>query len=246
MKKRLSGILTLLLVLVVQIAFAQDKTITGTVTDGTGMPLPGVNVVVQNTTRGTQTDFDGNYTISASEGEVLVFSYLGFTTVNYTVGTTSRIDVTLSEDAAQLEEVVVVAYGTQSKRSIVGSVVSLGEEVLEEQQLTTVTNAIQGNVPGVNMLTSGGQPGENPTIRIRGIGSINASAEPLIIVDGAPFNGNINSISADQIESMNVLKDASSTALYGSRGSNGVIVITTKKGGFNQDAQLRVTAVGGM
>nr|WP_274704454.1 TonB-dependent receptor [Salinimicrobium profundisediminis] len=247
MKRKLSGILTLLLVLVVQIAFAQDNLITGTVTNGQGMPLPGVNVLVKNTSRGTQTDFDGNYAIRASEGEVLVFSYVGFKAAEYVIDeSTTRVNLTLEEDAAQLEEVVVVAYGTQSKRSIVGSVVSLGEEVLEEQQLTTVTSALQGNVPGVNMLTSGGQPGENPTIRIRGIGSINASAEPLIIVDGAPFNGNINSISADQIESMNVLKDASSTALYGSRGSNGVIVITTKKGAFNSEPGLTVTAIGGV
>ena len=246
MKQKLSGILTLLMVLVVQISFAQQKSITGTVVDSEGLPLPGVNVLIQNTNRGTQTDFDGNYTIQASEGEILVFSYVGFETASMVVGTIGRIDVTLAPDAAELQEVVVVAYGTQSKRSIVGSVVSLGEEVLEEQQLTSVTSAIQGNVPGVNMLTGGGQPGENPTIRIRGIGSINASAEPLIIVDGAPFNGNINTISADQIESMNVLKDASSTALYGSRGSNGVIVITTKRGGFNQDTKIRVTANGGM
>ncbi|MGB7786733.1 MAG: carboxypeptidase-like regulatory domain-containing protein, partial [Salinimicrobium sp.] len=247
MKRRLSGILTLLMVLVVQIAFAQDNLISGTVVDGQGMPLPGVNVLVKNTTRGTQTDFDGHYSIRASEGETLVFSYVGFKAAEYVIDeSTTTVNVTMEEDAAQLEEVVVVAYGTQSKRSIVGSVVSLGEEVLEEQQVTSVTSAIQGNVPGVNLLTSGGQPGENPTIRIRGIGSINASAEPLIIVDGAPYNGNINSISADQIESMNVLKDASSTALYGSRGSNGVIVITTKKGGFDSEPQLKVTAVGGI
>ncbi|NJW54776.1 TonB-dependent receptor plug domain-containing protein, partial [Salinimicrobium oceani] len=119
------------------------------------------------------------------------------------------------------------------------------EETLEQQQLTSVTSAIQGNVPGVAMVMSGGQPCENPTIRIRGIGSINASSEPLIIVDGAPFNGNINSISADQIESMNVLKDAASTALYGSRGANGVIVITTKRGSLNTAPTIRLTAVGG-
>lgn len=246
MKKRLKGVLTLLLVFLVQVSFAQDKLVTGTVTDPQGMPLPGVNVIIKDTNRGTQTDFDGKYSISASEGEVIVFSFLGFQSLEYTVGNVSQIDVQLSENAAELDEVVVVAYGTQTKRSIVGSVVSLGSEELEEQQLTTVTAAIQGTVPGVNILTSGGQPGENPTIRIRGVGSINASAEPLIIVDGAPFNGNINSISADQIESMNVLKDASSTALYGSRGSNGVIVITTKKGGFNAEPTIKVTAVGGM
>lgn len=246
MKKKLNGILTLFLALVVQLTFAQEKTITGTITDPQGIPLPGVNVVIENTSRGTQTDFDGNYTIRASEGEVIIFTFVGFETARFTVGNISRIDATLGEDTAQLEEVVVVAYGTQSKRSIVGSVASLGEEVIENQQLTSVTSALQGNVAGVNIISSGGQPGDNPTIRIRGIGSINASAEPLIIVDGSPYNGNINSISPDQIESMNVLKDASSTALYGSRGSNGVIVITTKKGGLNQDTNINVTTVTGI
>ncbi|HSP82347.1 MAG TPA: TonB-dependent receptor [Gillisia sp.] len=246
MKKRLNGILTLLLVLVVQLTFAQEKTVTGTVVDENGVPLPAVNVIVQGTSRGTLTNFDGEYSINASQGETLVFSYVGYISGTFLVGDASRIDVTLGEDAAQLDEVVVVAYGTQTKRSIVGSVVSLGEETLEKQQLTTVTQALQGNVPGVNILTSGGQPGNNPTIRIRGVASINASADPLIIVDGAPFNGNINSISGDQIESMNVLKDASSTALYGSRAANGVIVITTKRGGFNQAPKVTLTTSSGL
>lgn len=225
--------------------YAQDNLITGTVADASGIPLPGVNIVVQGTNTGALTDFDGNYSIRATKGEILVFTFVGFESVRYTVGDVSRIDVTLGEDTSQLDEVVVVAYGTQSKRSIVGSVVSLGEEILERQQLTSVTSAIQGNVPGVAMVTSGGQPGENPTIRIRGVGSINASAAPLIIVDGAPFNGNINSISPDQVESLNVLKDAASTALYGSRGANGVIVITTKKGGFNSEPVISLTAITG-
>ena len=245
MKKRLNGILTLLLVFVVQISFAQEKMVTGSVTDEEGLPLPGVNVIQKGTNNGAQTDFDGEYKIAVDQGETLVFSYVGFLSQEVTVSS-QTINVTLNVDNGALEEVVVVAYGTQSKRSIVGSVVSLGEEVLEEQQLTTVTSALQGNVAGVNLLTSGGQPGENPTIRIRGVGSINASADPLIIVDGAPFNGNINAISADQIESMNVLKDAASTALYGSRGSNGVIVISTKKGGFNAEPKLTVTGVTGI
>ena len=245
MKNKLHGILTLLLAFVVQFTFAQENTITGTVVDDDGLPLPGVNVIIQNTNRGTQTNFDGEYTIDASQGEVLVFSYVGYETATVVVGTPSIIDVTLGPDSSELDEVLVVAYGSQSKKSIVGSVASLGEETLQKQQLTTVTQAIQGNVPGVNILTSGGQPGTNPTIRIRGVASINASADPLIIVDGAPFNGNINSISGDQIESMNVLKDASSTALYGSRAANGVIVITTKKGGFSSAPSVNISSTMG-
>src|SRR5690606_14396940 len=118
----------------------------------------------------------------------------------------------------------------QTKKSLVGSITSLGTETIESQQLTSVTQALQGTVAGVNVITAGGQPGTNPTVRIRGISSINANAGPLYVVDGVPFNGNLNSIIPDQIESMNVLKDASSTALYGSRGANGVILITTKRG----------------
>src|SRR5690606_14574346 len=226
MKAKLAWMLAPFLVLCMSISFAQEKAISGNVTDQDGLPLPGVSIVVVGTTNGTQTDFDGNYSITAATGQVLRFSYIGQSTVEVTIGASNTINVQMEEDAQALEEVVVVAYGSQTKKSLVGSVVSLGEDVLEQQQITTITSAIQGSVPGVNILASGGQPGENPTIRIRGIGSINASADPLIVVDGAPYNGNINSISADQIESMNVLKDASSTALYGSRGSNGVIVIT--------------------
>jgi len=221
---------------------AQDNLITGTVVDEDGLPLPGVNVIVEDTNRGTQTNFDGYYSIEASQGEVLVFSYVGYETASITVGAPSTINVTLDTDSSELDEVIVVAYGRQREKAVVGSIASLGSDEIEKQQLTTVTQAIQGNVPGVNLLTSGGQPGVSPTIRIRGVSSINASADPLIIVDGAPFNGNINSISADQIETMNVLKDASSTALYGSRGANGVIVITTKRGGYNSAPSFNVTS----
>ncbi len=245
MEKKLNGILTLLLAFVVQLTFAQQKTVTGTVVGEDGGSLPGVNVIIQGTNQGTQTDFDGNYSINTASGQILVFSYVGYATKSVTVGTSNTIDVTLGIDAAALDEVIVVAYGTQTQKSIVGSVTSLGSETLDKQQLTSVTSAIQGTVAGVNVITSGGQPGTNPTIRIRGIGSINASAEPLIVVDGVPFNGNINSISGDQIESMNVLKDASSTALYGSRAANGVILITTKKGSFNSQPTLNLSSVTG-
>ena len=145
-----------------------------------------------------------------------------------------------------IEEVVVVAFGKQKKESIVGSVVSVDQSVISNQQATSVLTAIQGSVPGVNLISSGGQPGDTPAIRIRGFSSINAAQDPLIILDGAPFMGNINSISQDQIETMNVLKDASSTALYGSRGANGVIIITTKKGKRNQKPQLSLTALTGV
>lgn len=142
----------------------------------------------------------------------------------------------------KIDEVVVVAFGKQKREALVGSVSVVDKKVLETQQLTSVTSAIQGSVPGVQLISSGGQPGENPLIKIRGTASINASTNPLIILDGVPFNGNINSISQDQVESINVLKDASSTSLYGSRGANGVILINTKKGRKNQAPRLEFSA----
>ncbi|UMB61929.1 TonB-dependent receptor [Lutibacter sp. A80] len=238
MKTKFNGILTLLLALLVQISFAQEKTISGTVSDETG-PLPGVNVIIKGTANGTQTDFDGKFNLKASAGDVLVFSYVGMTTIEKTVGSSSTMNVTMT-GSNLLEEVVVVAYGSQTKKSIVGAVTVVDSDVIEKQQVTSVTSALQGSVPGVNIISSGGQPGDNATIRIRGIGSINASQDPLIVVDGAAFNGNLNTISPDQIESLNVLKDASSTALYGSRGSNGVILITTKKGKLSSPTKISI------
>lgn len=229
MRLKFKWIFTLLIALSMQFSFAQEKTVSGIVSDQSG-PVPGVNVVVKGTNRSAQTDFDGKYAVRASSGEVLMFSFIGMNDVSVTVGASSSVNVKLQSTAKSLEEVVVVAYGKQKAKSIVGSVVTVGKEVLEKQQATSVLTALQGSVAGVNIISAGGQPGENPVIRIRGTGSINASSEPLIILDGAPFSGNLNSISSDQIESMSVLKDASSTALYGSRGSNGVIVITTKRG----------------
>jgi TonB-dependent SusC/RagA subfamily outer membrane receptor len=237
MKTKFKGVLALFLVLFVQISFAQKKNVSGTVSDISG-PLPGVSILVQGTGTGVETDFDGKYSIKASSGDVLIFRYLGYKTTKKTVGSSNTINLQMEEDSSTLDEVVVVAYGSQTKESIVGSVAVVTNEVLEKQQLVSVTNALQGTVSGVNIIASGGQPGNNPTIRIRGVGSINADASPLIILDGTPYNGNINSISSDQIESMNVLKDASSTALYGSRGANGVILINTKKGRLNAPTKI--------
>jgi len=238
MKTKFNGILALLLALVVQFTFAQEKQISGTVSDETG-PLPGVSVIIKGTSNGVETDFDGLYQIMAKQGDVLVFSYVGMEEKNVTVGSSNLLNVKMT-GGNLLEEVVVVAYGSQSRKSIVGAVAVIDSEVLENQQVSSVTSALQGSVSGVNIVSAGGQPGDNPTIRIRGIGSINASADPLIILDGAPFNGNLNTISSDQIKSMNVLKDASSTALYGSRGANGVILITTKRGRVNSPTVVDV------
>ena len=241
MKLKLTWLLTLILAFSIQFSNAQEKSISGEVTSSIdGLPLPGVSVIVKGTTRGAQTDFDGKYTINGSAGEVLVFSFIGMKSDEATIGASSTINMSLDEDVAALDEVVVVAYGTQTKQSIVGSVGVVSSEVIANQQVTSPLRAIQGTVPGVNILTAGGQPGSNPTIRIRGFGSINAEQGPLIVLDGAAYNGNLNTISQDQIESISVLKDASSTSLYGSRGANGVIVITTKKGRRNSAPKVTI------
>ena len=243
MRLKFKWIYTLLLALSMQFSFAQEKTVSGVVSDGTG-PVPGANVIVKGTKNGVQTDFDGKFSIKAKVGDVLLVSFVGMQDASAKVGATNTVNFKL-QIGKSLDEVVVVAYGKQKAKSIVGSVVTIGKEVLEKQQATSVLTALQGSVAGVNIIAAGGQPGDNPTIRIRGIGSINASSEPLIILDGAPFSGNLNTISSDQIQSMSVLKDASSTALYGSRGSNGVILITTKRGRLGSPAKVNFsTSVG--
>ena len=215
--------------MVFQVALAQ-QTVTGTVTDADGLPIPGATVSVKGTSTATTADFDGNYSIAASNGDVLVISYVGYNATEITVnGATANASL---ESSTALDEVIVVGYGKQDKKSLVHAVETVTSEELEKIQATNITQALQGTVSGVTVLTTGGVPGAGQTIRIRGIGSINASASPLIIVDGAIWAGGLNSIPQEQVESISVLKDASA-AIYGSRGSNGVIIINTKKGKKN-------------
>ena len=243
MKTKFIQILTLALIAVFQVALAQ-QVVTGSVTDQDGMPLPGATVVIKGTSSATSADFDGNYTIAAKNGDVLVASYVGYSKTEVNVNA-ATVNISLSKNTG-LDEVIVTAYGTQTKQSLVGSVAVIDAELIENQKVTSITQALQGTVPGVNIITSGGVPGTNPTIRIRGVGSINAAASPLIIVDGAPYAGNLNSISQDQVESISVLKDASATALYGSLAANGVILITTKSGELNSKAKISVNLRSGV
>ena len=242
MKTKFNGILTLLLALVVQISFAQEKTVSGTVSDDSGA-LPGVSVLIKNTTVGTETDFDGKYSIKTKSGDVLVFSYLGYTSVEKTVGNSNTIDVTLKEDANVLDEVVVLGYGTKTKNELTGSVVTVKAAQIRDVPVVSVDQALQGRVAGLQISSTSGTPGAVQDIRIRGAGSLSASNSPLYVIDGVPvvsgdFSGSgassslsvLASLNAADVESMTVLKDASATAAYGARGSNGVIVITTKKG----------------
>lgn len=241
MKRGLQGLLTLFLVFLAQFAFAQEQLVTGTVTDEQGMPLPGVNVVVENTNRGVQTDFDGNYSIEASPGEVLVFSYLGFASERRAVGNDRIVNVQLGEDAAELDEVVVVGYGTQSKRQLTDNVAKLTAADIEEVPTPSIQNALSGKAAGVQVSQTNGKVEGGINIRIRGVASIGAGSEPLYVLDGVPLINNNESsngaptnplltLSSNEIESIDILKDASAAAVYGSRGANGVVIITTKKG----------------
>ena len=211
--------------------YGQTIRVTGTVTDATdGQTLPGVTIMVQGTTQGTVTDINGRYELSVAPTAVLVFSFVGMDSQEVPVDGRTVINVALRLDATQLEEVLVVAYGTARRSSFTGSVSSVSAEKLEAIQVSDITKALEGMSSGIQSTSGLGQPGATADIRIRGVGSVNASSAPLYVVDGFPYSGNINTIPVSDIESITVLKDASATALYGSRGANGVIVITTKRG----------------
>ena len=232
MKTKFSGILTLFLAFVVQISFAQDKTVSGVVSDDNGIPLTSATVLVVGTSNGTSTDFDGNYSIKTKVGDKLQFSYVGYSNKVVTVGSTSTINMTLAPDN-QLEEVVVVGYGTTTKQSFTGTAKVVTAENLEAKSYSNVSQALAGEAAGVTVINTSGQPGTTSTIRIRGFGSVNGNRDPLYVVDGVPVSGSLNSISPADIKSTTILKDATATAVYGSRGANGVILITTKRGSAN-------------
>ncbi len=215
---------------------AQERTVSGIVSSKEdNLPLPGVSVRIKGTTNGTQTGPNGNFSLSipGSKG-VLVFTYVGYATQEIAVGSKSNINVSLISDATQLGEVVVVAYGTARKQEITGSVATMSSGEIGKRAVTNVTNALAGIAPGISVTSGNGQPGTGAAIRLRGFGSFNASNSPLYVVDGSVFDGDIGDINQNDVESISILKDATSTALYGSRGGNGVIIITTKKGKLGQ------------
>lgn len=236
-------------------ANAQEKKVSGTVTDISNMPLPGVNIIIKGSKKGASTDFDGNYSIPVTAGQTLVFSYVGFKTSEVIVGSGNVYSISLDTDNSQLDEVVVVGYGTQKRKDVTGAVASIKSESFNDALPVAPEQLLQGKIAGVNIVQSSGQPGASSTVRIRGTSSISASNEPLYVVDGVPLQfGSANNkvstggtdgssplseeainplalINPADIESIDVLKDASATAIYGSRGANGVIVITTKNKG---------------
>ena len=219
----------------------QEKRVTGTVTSE-GEPLPGVSVQVKGASSGTITDIDGNYSIEAPANGTIVFRFVGLRTVEQAVNNRNVINVTMESESKELEEVMVVAYATAKKYSFTGAASTMKAGEIEKLQTSSVSRVLEGTVSGVQASASSGQPGTDAEIRIRGIGSINASSAPLYVVDGVPFDGSVNSINPDDIASMTVLKDAASAALYGSRGANGVIIITTKQGQQDSKATVKVKA----
>lgn len=211
------------------VAFAQNLTVTGSVSDANnGQPVPFAGVHLKGTMNGVSTDENGNYSITVPSDGVLVFSCVGYQTTQVAVNGKLKLDVTLQSES--LDEVVMVAYGTAKKSSFTGSATSVKSESLEKRTVSNVTKALDGLVAGVTSTSGSGQPGESASIMIRGYGSISASSTPLYVVDGIPYDGSIAALNPNDIESMTVLKDASAAALYGSRGANGVVMITTKRG----------------
>ncbi|NIG56354.1 TonB-dependent receptor [Chitinophaga sp. Cy-1792] len=235
----------LLLVLVLLgplLGFAQIRTVTGTVYSAReNQPLPGATIVVAGTTQGVTSAADGTFKIEISNPAAtkLIVSYIGMKQQEVAI-TTTPIRIALESGGKDIDEVVVIAYGTGKKNSLTGSVAQIKGADLADRQISSVSRGLQGQVAGVQSTAQSGQPGTDATIRIRGIGSINASADPLYVVDGAPYSGSINAINPSDIESISVLKDAASSALYGSRGANGVIIITTKKGKGKGNIGVRV------
>lgn len=207
-----------------------EKQITGTVIDASGVPIIGANVMVKGTTNGTITDLDGKFTLNVPAGAVLLVSYIGYANQEVKVGNSSSLFITLKEDTELLDEVVVVGYGVVKKSDLTGSVGSVKAKDIQKMPVASVDQALQGRISGVQITTLNGAPGASTTIRIRGGNSINAGNEPLYVIDGIIGGGDLSTINPADIASIEILKDASSTAIYGSRGANGVVLITTKRG----------------
>ena len=232
MKNKFSLLLLLaMFALLLTSGYAQNKVVKGTITDASGLPIPGANVIIKGTKTGTSTDFDGKYAINAAPGQVLVFSSTGSKAVEMTVGQNSELNVKLVDEISQLNEIVVVGYGTQKKSDLTGAISSVNAEELMNRPVPNALEALQGKVAGVDITTTE-RPGTVGAIRIRGQRSLSASSEVLYVVDGVPLlsASGIETLNPRDIETMDILKDASAAAIYGSRGANGVVIITTKQG----------------
>jgi len=215
--------------LITMTAWAQEGTVTGVISDENGMPVPGASILVKGTSTSASSDIDGKFTITAGPASTLVFSYVGYANQEVAVGNKTVLNISLAQGAKNLDEVVVVGYGTQKKSVVTGAISSVKARDLESVPVNTVGQSLQGRVSGVTVFANSGQPGSGATIRVRGVSSFSGANDPLFVVDGVQSD-NINNINQSDIESMEVLKDAASAAIYGTRAANGVILITTKKG----------------
>jgi len=238
MKKSTLFFITMLLFSVA--LFAQEKSVIVTVVDSDQVPIPGVSIALKGTTKGWSTNFDGVVTVTLSSGDVIVTSSIGYTTKEVTVTNQKNITISLSESLSQLEEVVIVAYGTQKRETVTSSVVQIDAEKLADVTTPEVATMLQGKVTGVQVLPSGGSPGSSPSILIRGRSSINSTNAPLWVVDGVIIGNSDPKLNPNDVASISVLKDASATALYGNRGANGVIIVSTKRGKIGAKPQMKV------
>ena len=226
-------------------AFAQGITVKGVVKDNTGEPVIGANVLVKNTTNGTITDFDGNFTLNANKGDIVVISFIGYKTQELPAA--AMMNVILKDDSEMLDDVVVIGYGSVKKNDATGSVTAIKPDELSKGITTNAQDMLAGKVAGMSVISNDGTPGGGSQIRIRGGSSLNASNDPLIVIDGLAIDNNgikgmsngLSMVNPEDIETFTVLKDASATAIYGSRASNGVIIITTKKGKSGQAPKVR-------
>lgn len=234
----------LFLCFILPATFVAQNTVTGTVTDESSMPLPGVNILIKGTTKGTATDFDGKYQIKLNQGDVLAFSYVGYVTQEVEYTGQSTLNITLKEDTSVLDEIVLIGYGSVKKEDLTGAVELVSSKDFNQGPVVSAQQLITGKVAGVSITSGSGAPGDGQEIRIRGNGSLSLNNNPLIVIDGVPLDANgvggsrnpLNLVNPNDVESFTILKDASATAIYGSRAANGVIIITTKKG---KDSEFR-------
>jgi TonB-linked SusC/RagA family outer membrane protein len=226
---------------------AQELQINGIVTDNTtGEPLPGVGIRIEGTTTGTISDINGKYTIKAQKNSVIEFSFMGYLSEKITIADQTTIDVKLTADVKKLDEIVVVGYGVQRKEAVTGSVASIKGDAMRDVPAGNLSQALQGRIAGVQMDQTSTKPGASMQIRIRGTRSLNASNDPLVVLDGIPFAGQIGDLDPNNIKSIDILKDASATAIYGSRGANGVVLVTTNKGTMGQKAHITFNSYYGL
>jgi TonB-linked SusC/RagA family outer membrane protein len=238
-------LLLTLFLMIGQVSFAQNEhQVQGTILDATGEPLPGVNIVIKGTSIGTVSDLDGKYSLNAPADAVLIFSFVGFLSQEIPINNQTEINITLADDTSDLDEFIVVGYGLQRKSDLTGSISSLKSEEINRLPVSDVTQSLQGRVSGVQVTSNSGAPGEGTTIRIRGVGTLNNS-DPLFVVDGMLLD-DIDFLNPNDVESMEVLKDASATAIYGSRGANGVVIVTTKQGSFDTKGTVNIDAYTGI